>query len=552
MGRLMRGYRRLLVAVMAVLALGDWGYANERFDQFVEAYGADYEMLEVKKGRVVVLLDEELVGQHGEVMGFVAEMDGRDRTSQEQRCLVERDIVKIGEKIDELLGGEFGRAVTENASTGQLFTRVAGESGLLGVVGGELRLAVVERGGMERYLATGGNVPGHKRLEDGRGKMSYEVKSGVQHGELKYGEVAWVIPVDKEQAEQGMEAALLRVKEALLGRQVVGRQGMWLGVVVHEIAEGVILRRLGGQSLHSRWFTDGMAEAVTWIVLRDLYGEQMAEQWVRDTSDYEDMVEDVDLLRWENKAVAVNVEVQQMAELSAARYAFAAEEMRRLVEIEGEGVFKQLIDEAVRLGEKGGATDRSLVDAAKQIDPDFLKQMVKYRRFEGTQEDMVRGYMGLYRQAVKDERWGDALVAYIHLKEQRDQVNLNDYWRVVEILMKEGHASDAERVLLGIGRVMQGQREKSEVQRMLVRFYLSTGQQDKAGEIAEVLLQAQPEDSAGLLARMLRLMKLQKYEQAKVAAERLLSVSGEGSLEAKAAMGVIAWYQNNIGLVGAR
>ncbi|WP_145075453.1 tetratricopeptide repeat protein [Poriferisphaera corsica] len=565
---LARDVKKLVILVAVIVAIGalgvDWARGEgqrgearrEAFDAFVRDYGQELKLNEARRGRFRVMYQEKLSDKREEIEAWLVKVDERDRGDRVEAAVLAKDLDQITAMIDGLVGGHHAETVAKSSSA-DFLKKLLGVNGTLSFVEGEVVFAIVDRNDVFKYVQKGGAVPGVSiDPETGRGKVEVSFKVGSETGQQVIDGVEMVVPVETGGGvRQGERKDLVDAFEGLTLLLFGGEEedrGIGRGVAIHEIAELAIIRRLNAQPLHSRWFTDGMAEVVTWLVLRDVYGEEMAQQWERDTELFGDMLSEVDLLRWEKKGAQIETKIETISRLGQARYAFAGEEFRRLVDVYGEDVIKQIIGNAVEMGEQRQATDTSLVAAVEDVDPGFGERMKRYMKYEGGQEAMIKGYWAELLEARKDERWDEAVAAFMHLKEQRDEVVLDDYAKLAELMRNGGRGQEAEQGMLKLLKGVKGEKNKANVGRILIRFYLQNNENGKAAELSDLVLTVYPDDEVALLGRVLKMMRLNKYNQAILTAERLKRVAKPDSRAYEIAESAEIWIHENVGLVNQR
>jgi hypothetical protein len=96
---------------------------------------------------------------------------------------------------------------------------------------------------------------------------------------------------------------------------------MSVGVIIHEAVEGAILVRLKPSSPYYRWFSDGFAEAITAIVLREYFTLEMADDHLsgREVEEYADIKQQVNLAYWIGKAYGIDLPFASEKRLEQAR-----------------------------------------------------------------------------------------------------------------------------------------------------------------------------------------------------------------------------------------
>ncbi|QQE11062.1 hypothetical protein JD969_16395 [Planctomycetota bacterium] len=544
----------VMLMMMSVWAVDVRGAVSEEQNKLglkVEVFG---EMGVVRDGRVVVLYDKTLEREKGKIEAFASELAEADAEGRKQTGELKRDFIKIAGLVDEMVGGNGAEQMAARQS-GQFFQRLLGGNALIQMAEGDVVIGLVDRANVFGYVKDGGKVQGITIDEKtGGGKVEMAFGSGVRGGQqVGNGKLEWVMPVEGDD-EDGLDERLAGLKQILIG-QIEGDEVSLRGVAVHEMAEYAIILRMGFQDRFVRWFTDGAANVISAKVLEEVYGKDEADAFMAGLGleKYEVLKGDVDLLRWESKTYEVESDLRKMKELSAARYAYATKEVEGLFEKGGDEVVKGIIDQAKAMGQRGLVTNKNLMAAVRDVDPEIEEKMVVYQKYGKTQQDAVMGYYKELAEAKKEGRAEDAVFALNRMREQRDGYSARDYALLARLMKEAGDEKNAKNVLPRMVALMGKLNQQDAVTgfaKEQLRFDVEEGDIERGYGIAELVLREEPANGDALLVRMQRQLKMGKLVQARLTARQLLAVSGGESEKGKLAQRVIEEVNEKVGLVG--
>ncbi len=184
-------------------------------------------------------------------------------------------------------------------------------------------------------------------------------------------------------------------------------------LTIHEIAETSLVRRLKTGAPRIRWFTDGFANVVTYEILRKHFGRSQAEELLKGygIEQYSELKDQINLQYWMisnyNLGSPTNpfpLEAEKRLEL--ARYSYALDEAKRLVDAHGIECVRKIIDLfAAKTKAFHVLRSESIDDLYAAIQEvtgvDLKKRFLQYQRF-ATEKEGRKIYTDGYSQAKQE------------------------------------------------------------------------------------------------------------------------------------------------------
>jgi hypothetical protein len=233
-------------------------------------------------------------------------------------------------------------------------------------------------------------------------------------------------------------------------------------LTIHEIAETSIVRRLKTGAPRIRWFADGFANVVTYEILRTHFGQSRAEELLKgyDSKQYSDLKDQINLQYWMisnyNLGSATNpfpLEVEKRLEL--ARYSYALDEAKHLVDAHGIGCLRKITD-LFAAKTKGFHVLRSesiddLYAAVQEVTgEDVKKRLLQYQRF-ATEEQGRRIYTDGYSRAKQENDRETMILNLLRKMELYESPFLPEFQstqREIAVLLSDlGHYDFADKAM---------------------------------------------------------------------------------------------------------
>ena len=326
-------------------------------------------------------------------------------------------------------------------------------------------------------------------------------------------------------------------------------------VAIHEVTELTLLRYAQPTDTYWRWFSDGCAEAITYILVEKYLGRETAQGYVtRDLESFRDLEKEVNLAYWMMAAVdpfgIENIPIESEQQLLLARYAYSMFEAQRLIDEHGIECVREILDEIVARDSRSGS---DLLDAIEEVTgEDMAARLAHYQNF-ATREEGIARYAAM-GNAAEPEDWETLLVVTLRVNELRGDVFSSNYLlgfkNIALFLFRMGYESSADSVMQrALELYSRGPREggREKALTMFVSHALDCHDPSKAEEEAKELLEMNPDNCAALTAEMLLANSRGNLNEAKEIARRIQSLIGAQTDAYKIAEKVLAIDANTPG-----
>jgi hypothetical protein len=361
----------------------------------------------------------------------------RRRSAETDRILDATD--EIVDRALAMLGDTRDEDAREKAATMVRRIIVAARFDLAGPE--ELTIVVGRKEMVREHLRQGGTLPGFEYDPD-TGKARY-----LFQDEFRF---------DDPRASKGFVLDLV-----LVGLDAIDELNTWHpteaievrldGIAVHEFVELAVLDRIEPTKAHWRWFTDGLANAVTLRILRDVGAEGARELMLAslDVSRFEQWRGRCNLRYW--PAVGYQIRsfvgfssaespLPEEVELTHARYAFAFEVVNGLIEQHGMESMRRAL-QAMR-EQAPIAPDRIIEILTRETGTDVAARLRAFQSFD-TREEGQAAYTEAFRAARKERDYAAAVSALHRLFELdlSERVPVEKHMMVADYLAKGGNVA---------------------------------------------------------------------------------------------------------------
>jgi hypothetical protein len=279
------------------------------------------------------------------------------------------------------------------------------------------------------------------------------------------------------------------------------------GMLAHELVEVGILARLGVAGPHRRWFCDGFATALGVEALRriGLDDDAAALELACASAPYSDLVQSAHLEWWLAVEYEVPPPTARERRLQQARYAFAFDEARHIVEAHGPGVLDAVLD---RLEPNDVVLERDIRAAiVEETGVDVGARLSRYRR-AGPREAFAAAKSEVM-EAVERDDGERALEAGLRILEiaPLGRFDARNYGQVAERFVALGRTDDAVVVMQRMlaAAVLGGPEARTAALWMLLARAFTWNRVELAYEAADELAAETPTDPAIALVRTHRL-----------------------------------------------
>jgi hypothetical protein len=298
--------------------------------------------------------------------------------------------------------------------------------------------------------------------------------------------------------------------------------------------------------VHWRWFTDGIADAVTYELLRRHFGQKDAAEWAdhRNISDCNDIEEEVNLMYWMHKPYDVDTMLEYESRLNYARYAYAMHEAQRLIKKHGLDCVRKILDKIrSRRDRRSEDLFRAIKDATGE---DMRDHLSHYQTFE-SREKGIEKYNRLCEEAREQENYEQMLINLVRRMELCPSPfllsSLKIRKEVSNILFKLGYEQTGDKTML---EVLEKLKELGfepiydYFSELFLDYALECENPQKGEKTAKEVLSKNPYSCAALTVRMRLLSDSGNLDEAKTIAKKVLILADDkNSIYGKAALDVL-------------
>jgi hypothetical protein len=332
--------------------------------------------------------------------------------------------------------------------------------------------------------------------------------------------------------------------------------GLSAGVSIHEIVESILFMRAKPTDPYWRWFNDGVANAITYELLKKHFGTQDANDFIKvfDLNHNEkELQKEINLRYWMigNYCILLNdMPTKTGQQFDNARYTYATFEARRLIDNHGIDCVRKILDEISTKPSRNGS---DLIETIKNITgEDMDARLEAYQNFGNKPEGILK-YIRALNEASNSKDSEQILFNMFRMHEMRSLVNLeflNEYRNVAILLFQMGFETDADMVMNNCMEFFSNQAVIAGRPTALEAYILYTLECKKplmAKEVAEELLKTAPNNPNALAIQIFVYLEDKQLNQAKELAQKVISLSrNKDSISYKAASSVLAIDPNQL------
>ncbi len=299
---------------------------------------------------------------------------------------------------------------------------------------------------------------------------------------------------------------------------------------IHETVEMSLLQQLKPADAYYRWFSDGLANAVTCQLLEKYVGTQAAANFaaVYDVNKYKNLQSEINLQYWVNPTFCIKTPLDYEDRLRAARYAFATFEARRLIEKHGIDSIRMILDK-IRAKKSRSASDLFMTVKAVTTE-DMERRLLQYQSFGDRQQGKTK-YVSLYKNAAANKDYTQMIINLLRLLEFEgshiSQYTLELRKEVSCCLYKLGYEKAGDEAMLAFMDTLKNNADNQTYDVFSAAFIvyaLECNNPQKAKGIAEDFLKKNPDHPPALTVQMKLLADSGKFDEARIIAKRILSL----------------------------
>lgn len=352
-------------------------------------------------------------------------------------------------------------------------------------------------------------------------------------------ELDWPILIDSNQTFEEAVGDSFQYMRELTDRKKYG-------LAIHEVTEMTIVLHTKLYDVHWRWFTDGVADAVTYELLRRHFGQKDAAEWSdhRNVSDYNDIEKEINLMYWMHCPYDVETTLKYESRLNFARYAYSMHEAQRLIKKYSLGCLRKILN---KVCSKRDRRSEDLFQAIKEVtSEDMRERLGRYQTFEGTKEGTDK-YNRLFEAARKQEDYEQMLINLLRRLELCPSPFLLSSLKirkdVSNLLFKLGYEETGDKTMLGVLEKLKEPGFEAiydYFSELFLDYALECDNPQKGEKIAKEVLSKNPYSFPALTVRMRILYGSGNFGEAKKIADNVLVlVDDANSVYGKAAQEVL-------------
>jgi len=224
-------------------------------------------------------------------------------------------------------------------------------------------------------------------------------------------------------------------------------------IAIHEIVEMSLLKKAKPTDPYWRWFTDGVANAVTYEILTKHAETEYADGFIKDhdVNNYGELRKELNLRYWLTGRFCIllhDMPTESGKRFNYARYVFSMHEIRRLIEEHGIDCIRRIMDE---ISAKQSRTGSDLLKTIKNVTgEDMNVRLAAYQSFEQREQGIAK-YVTAFNEASKNKDYKQMVFNLFRMHELRlpseaEQL-LGDYRYASSLLFKLGFEKDADTTM---------------------------------------------------------------------------------------------------------
>ena len=307
-----------------------------------------------------------------------------------------------------------------------------------------------------------------------------------------------------------------------------------LGGAIHEIVEYSLFARINPTDPYWRWFSDGVANNVTYELLKKYFGSEYADNFIKsyDIKKYEDIRKEINLYYWMSGKYCISLmdmPTETGNNFNMARYAYATFEVHRLIDDYRIECIKNILDAISIEDSKTGAN--LLITIRNVTGEDMFLRMAIYQDFENKQEGLKK-YTERLKNAVSKNDYEQIAFNLFRIHDLRFPTDnagfFNDYRNAAMCLFKIGLEKEADSIMIRSIELLSssgtGSGRKAALEAFCI-YAVDTGKPLKAKKYAEELLKMIPDNEAALTIKIMVLLSDNQTFQAKEIAQQIIKNS---------------------------
>ena len=472
----------------------------------------------------------------------------RKSQSHMEKLTVSRD--SLLQRVNQWIGGNVTELrLNQQRKEYDLITDVISKSLLFKDPDRAPAIVLVDRLKLKNFVRNGGklnHITYNKQTDEA--SLSFEFKMGDKASlsfEFNTGDKASVrfeFKKGDKKKKSGSEISFASLPILVSGkgdvaracRETMGKLLVWehisAGGLLHELVESELFNRLRMTDPYARWYTDGMANVMTHLLLEEFVDAEVAAAFSSrfDVKRYPGMEKEVRLTHWPSAGFDFPAVTKSESHLSHARYAYATAEASRLYESHGVKVITKVLDnmaakEGDRIGDRSGA---ALLAALQEVTGEDVAAHLNRFEMEKDPTKQAKAFYHLSRKAETTGKMEEALYCWARFMESLPAPQPASFAQAAILLHRHGHGLEANAMLQ---EQMQqpDPKYRAEIVDAWIAYSLVTKQFELARDSAQELLTRKPNHVPAMSLLMAEAAKKSDFKAAGMYAQRILDAEAD-------------------------
>jgi hypothetical protein len=372
------------------------------------------------------------------------------------------------------------------------------------------------------FLPEGGRLPNFTYdKNDNTVTYNPEFKTTNEDEPVKNFEFAFLV-ASEETFEENITLIFQKLQQALGSGRI--------SIAIHEVVESSLLNRARPTDPYWRWFNDGFANAITFEILKEHAGIEIADEFAKAyyISDYKALEKEINLRYWMDLNFCIKTPLEYEDELRMARYAYATQEAQRLIEQNGIDCIRKILDKMLT---KKSGTGQGILQTVKEITGEDMQQRFDhYQTFETRQDGMAK-YGNLFNAAAEKKDYEQMIVNLLRSLELQESplspTGLQCYKEIATLLFKMGHEQAGDQAMHNCVELFKNSGipiARDAAMETFITYALNCKNARKAWEIAEELLKSKPNHLLALTVQMVVHAEDGRIPEAKRIAQKVVNL----------------------------
>ncbi|QQE11141.1 hypothetical protein JD969_16805 [Planctomycetota bacterium] len=383
-----------------------------------------------------------------------------------------------------------------------------------------LHLYLVTKQNSKIYLRTGGTIPAfHYIPEEDAVAASIELDSQLEKQSIA---IPLVVDINDE-----LQIALQKQLSKFSDQIGLTLDSSFAAIGIHELAEGIVgMYVLGPDSPHYRWFTDGIAEAITFELTSKYFGKNVYDYYSsRNTIDeYKHLKKQINLAYWLRADLEIDTAFQSESDIKLARYVFARHELQYLIKTHSLASIAAIIHELQQLTDP---KDKLFIAIQNATGTDMHQRMFAYQSFNSRDEGIIQ-YAKQYTTTIKNKQYKKALIAHLRLNELQGGLKISSTATAIQLLHKLGQTHVANQ--LQTQKLTWLKQNNQHQNLIMLKHYILTAaikfeQHNLFTDLADEMLLRYADNPSALTVRMLNLADQDNLKDAQDIARQIIKLN---------------------------